>query len=79
MDVKVLIGSYICTEIPGEFQWKAGIISVAVEQGHWLLIEDFHLSSSDLFLVEVKRFWPMSIFVYLQPQLEEARNYQIQV
>ena len=32
MDSKTLIGSYVCTETPGEFVWKAGALTQAVEQ-----------------------------------------------
>jgi midasin (ATPase involved in ribosome maturation) len=39
-DGKSLIGSYVCTDIPGEFIWQAGIITQAVLNGYWLVIED---------------------------------------
>lgn len=37
-DLKTLIGNYICTDIPGEFIWKPGILSQCCQAGHWLLI-----------------------------------------
>jgi len=40
MDSKTLLGTYICTDIPGEFRWSAGVITQAVQQGCWLIIED---------------------------------------
>eukprot|EP01034_Spumella_vulgaris_P034827 gene34827-42950_t len=39
-DSKSLIGSYICSDIPGEFVWQSGIITQAVQRGQWLIIED---------------------------------------
>lgn len=39
-DCKSLIGSYVCTDIPGEFVWKAGVFADAVEKGHWVVIQD---------------------------------------
>jgi hypothetical protein len=35
MDSKTLVGSYVCTETPGEFVWQAGALTQAMEQvGH---------------------------------------------
>ena len=40
LDSKVLLGSYICSEAAGEFQWQPGVVTQAVAQGRWLLLED---------------------------------------
>lgn len=37
MDSKTLIGSYVCTETPGEFVWKAGALTQAVEQVRYIM------------------------------------------
>ena len=39
-DSKALVGSYVCSDVPGEFVWQAGILTQAVIHGHWLVIED---------------------------------------
>ena len=39
-DAKTLVGSYTMTDIPGEFAWKAGALTLAVRAGKWVLIED---------------------------------------
>ena len=39
-DSKALIGSYICTDVPGEFIWQSGVITQAVINGYWVVIED---------------------------------------
>eukprot|EP00957_Ditylum_brightwellii_P111641 8515840-Ditylum_brightwellii.AAC.1 len=39
-DSKTLIGSYVATDIPGEFTWRAGALTNAVRSGKWILIED---------------------------------------
>ena len=39
-DSKMLLGTYICTSTPGLFKWQPGILTTAVSQGRWLLIED---------------------------------------
>ena len=70
MDSKTLLGSYVCTDTPGEFLWKPGALTQAVEQGRWVLIEDMDLA-------------PFEILSALIPLLESrrlfipSRNYTI--
>ena len=47
MDSKALIGSYICSDVPGEFMWKPGPLFKAVSEDCWLLLEDFDNSPVD--------------------------------
>eukprot|EP00934_Nitzschia_sp_Nitz4_P000670 Nitzschia sp. Nitz4//scaffold122_size67431//7852//24798//NITZ4_006082-RA/size67431-snap-gene-0.19-mRNA-1//1//CDS//3329534394//670//frame0 len=39
-DSKTLIGSYSTTDIPGEFAWRPGALTLAVREGRWILLED---------------------------------------
>jgi len=39
-DGKTLLGSYVCTDVPGEFAWQPGVVTQAVAEGRWLVIED---------------------------------------
>jgi len=39
-DSKTLIGSYVTTEIPGQFEWRPGALTQAVRAGQWVLLED---------------------------------------
>lgn len=47
-DSKVLLGQYRCTDVPGEFVWQAGILTQAVMNGFWLLLEDIDLATQDV-------------------------------
>lgn len=40
IDSKTLLGSYVCTDIPGEFTWQPGALTTAVQDGRWVVIED---------------------------------------
>lgn len=40
IDSKTLLGSYVCTDIPGEFTWQPGALTIAVLEGRWVVIED---------------------------------------
>ena len=47
-DSKMLLGSYRCTDIPGEFVWQAGVLTQAVVSGKWLLLEDIDSAALDV-------------------------------
>ncbi|KAG0044860.1 AAA ATPase midasin [Gryganskiella cystojenkinii] len=56
-DSKVLLGTYVSTSTPGSFKWQAGVLTTAVRDGKWLLIEDIDLA-------------PMEVLSVLLPLLE---------
>ncbi|KAF0299690.1 Midasin [Amphibalanus amphitrite] len=47
-DSKLLLGSYRCTEVPGEFVWQPGCLAQAVTDGSWLLMEDIDRAPMDV-------------------------------
>ncbi|KAK5645761.1 hypothetical protein RI129_004225 [Pyrocoelia pectoralis] len=47
-DSKMLLGTYGCTDIPGEFIWQPGVLTQAVTEGSWLLLEDIDLANMDI-------------------------------
>ncbi|XP_038059526.1 midasin-like [Patiria miniata] len=52
-DSKALIGTYRCTDIPGEFVWQPGALTQAVTNGHWILLEDIDYAPMDVISVLV--------------------------
>ncbi|XP_062201313.1 midasin-like isoform X2 [Phragmites australis] len=48
MDGRTLIGSYICTEKPGEFKWAPGSLTQAIVKGFWIVFEDIDKAPSDV-------------------------------
>lgn len=48
---KSLLGTYVCTDIPGEFVWQPGPLLQAVRAGHWILLEDIDLAPMDVISV----------------------------
>ena len=46
-DIKSLFGSYICSEVPGEFIWQSGIVTQSAMNGHWLVIKDIDKAPRD--------------------------------
>ncbi|XP_023288825.1 midasin [Orussus abietinus] len=47
-DSKMLLGTYRCTDIPGEFVWQPGVLTQAVMTGQWLLLEDIDSAALDV-------------------------------
>ncbi|RDA90373.1 hypothetical protein CP533_5634 [Ophiocordyceps camponoti-saundersi (nom. inval.)] len=39
-DAKMLIGLYSTNSKPGSFQWRPGVLTTAIKEGRWVLIED---------------------------------------
>ncbi|KAJ1742174.1 AAA ATPase midasin [Coemansia sp. RSA 1086] len=48
MDAKVLLGSYVTAQRAGDFEWRPGLLATAVEEGHWVLIENIDLAPPDV-------------------------------
>jgi midasin len=48
MDSRTLIGSYICTEVPGEFKWAPGSLTQAIVKGFWIVFEDIDKAPTDV-------------------------------
>jgi len=48
IDSKLLVGSYVCTEIPGQFDWRPGPLTKAMAYGAWIVFEDIDSAPSDL-------------------------------
>ncbi|GAV80132.1 AAA_5 domain-containing protein [Cephalotus follicularis] len=48
IDGKTLVGSYVCTDQPGEFKWQPGSLTQAVLYGFWVVIEDVDKAPSDV-------------------------------
>lgn len=46
--VQALLGTYQCTEIPGQFVWRAGVLTEAVLKGHWIVLEDLDLAPMEV-------------------------------
>eukprot|EP01114_Cavostelium_apophysatum_P009738 TRINITY_DN2299_c0_g1_i6.p1 TRINITY_DN2299_c0_g1~~TRINITY_DN2299_c0_g1_i6.p1 ORF type:complete len:3028 (+),score=822.70 TRINITY_DN2299_c0_g1_i6:117-9200(+) len=62
-DAKVLLGTYVCTEVPGEFRWQPGALTQAVTDGKWIVIEDIDLASMDVLSVLIPLLETRQLFI----------------
>lgn len=51
IDSKLLVGAHCCTEIPGDFIWRPGPLTDAMNNGHWLVLEDIDCASADVITI----------------------------
>lgn len=49
-DAKLLLGTYVTTT-PGSFTWRSGILTTAVREGKWIVIEDIERAGNDVLSV----------------------------
>ncbi|KAK6432457.1 AAA ATPase midasin, partial [Oleoguttula sp. CCFEE 5521] len=47
-DVKALVGIYATGSEPGTFIWRPGVLTTAVQEGKWVLIEDLDRAPQDI-------------------------------
>ncbi|EPY30434.1 hypothetical protein STCU_04068 [Strigomonas culicis] len=62
-DSKDLLGKYTATETPGAFEWVPGPLTLAVERGYWILMEDIDLASFDVFSVILSLLENSTLFI----------------
>ncbi len=47
-DIKLLVGMYTSSITPGSFSWRPGVLTTAVMEGKWVLIEDLDRAPKDI-------------------------------
>ncbi|KAG5922809.1 hypothetical protein E4U42_005244, partial [Claviceps africana] len=47
-DAKMLVGLYSTDSKPGSFQWRPGVLTTAVREGRWILIEDLDRAPTEV-------------------------------
>ncbi|KAL9104324.1 MAG: hypothetical protein Q9163_000715 [Psora crenata] len=46
-DAKLLVGLYTSTQTPGSFSWRPGVLTTALMEGKWVLLEDLDRASME--------------------------------
>ena len=50
-DAKLLVGLYTSSGTPGSFSWRPGILTTAVREGRWVIIEDLDRAPAEVISV----------------------------
>ncbi|ORY03799.1 P-loop containing nucleoside triphosphate hydrolase protein, partial [Basidiobolus meristosporus CBS 931.73] len=62
-DSKVLLGTYVSTSTPGSFKWQPGVLTTAVKEGRWVLIEDIDLAPMEVTSVLIPLLETRELFI----------------
>ncbi|CAO3637326.1 unnamed protein product [Cunninghamella blakesleeana] len=62
-DPKVLLGTYVSTSTPGSFRWQSGVLTTAVQEGRWVLIEDIDLAPAEVLSVLLPLLETKKLFI----------------
>ena len=68
-DARSLLGTYIATEVPGEFKWENGVLTHCMLNGKWLLIEDIDLAPVEILSVLIPLLESNKLFIPSRSQL----------
>lgn len=71
-DSKALLGTYVCTDVPGQFRYQPGVLVQAVTEGRWLLIEDIDLAPLDVMSMLIPLLESGRLFVPGRGEVHEA-------
>ena len=47
-DAKLLLGTYTSGDKPGSFLWRSGVLTTAVKEGKWVLVEDIDKAPTEV-------------------------------
>ncbi|KAI5852686.1 P-loop containing nucleoside triphosphate hydrolase protein, partial [Morchella snyderi] len=50
-DAKLLVGAYTTADTPGSFEWRPGVLTAAVKEGRWVLVEDIDKAPTEVLSV----------------------------
>lgn len=50
-DAKTLVGTYSTGSTPGSFEWRPGILTLAVQEGKWVVVEDIDKAPTEILSV----------------------------
>jgi midasin len=73
VDAKVLLGAYVCTDVPGEFRWQPGALAQVVSEGRWVVFEDIDLAPLDVLSMIVSLVESRALFIPSRGEMIEAR------
>ncbi|KAJ6263239.1 hypothetical protein Dda_1800 [Drechslerella dactyloides] len=62
-DTKLLLGTYVSSEPPGTFKWKPGVLTTAVREGRWVLIEDLDQAPNEVLSLLIPLMQRRTLFI----------------
>ncbi|CAM9805557.1 unnamed protein product, partial [Phaeothamnion confervicola] len=76
-DSKALLGAYVCSDIPGEFVWRPGVLAQAATAGRWVVIEDIDRAPLEVLATLVPLLEGGELEVPPRPPLRVAPGFRL--
>ena len=73
-DSKLLLGTYLTTNVPGNFKWQPGVLTTAVTEGRWIFIEDIDSAPNDVLAVLVPLLETRCLHVASRGEKHKAKD-----
>ncbi|KAI5962071.1 uncharacterized protein KGF55_003146 [Candida pseudojiufengensis] len=73
-DAKLLLGTYTSGEKPGTFQWNTGVLTSAVKEGKWVLIEDIDKAPTEILSIILTLLEKRTLTIPSRGEVIEAKN-----
>ncbi|CAG8452138.1 711_t:CDS:10 [Ambispora gerdemannii] len=73
-DSKILLGTYVSTSTPASFRWQPGVLTTAVREGRWILIEDIDLAPSEVISVLIPLLETRQLFIPSRGEVIKAKE-----
>lgn len=73
-DPKLLLGTYTSGEKPGTFEWKNGVLTTAVKEGKWILIEDIDKAPNEVLSILLTLLSDKQLSIPSRGQVINAAN-----
>lgn len=73
-DAKLLLGTYTSGEKPGTFEWRSGVLTTAIQEGRWVLIEDIDKAPTEVLSVLLNLLEKREILIPSRGETIRAAN-----
>lgn len=73
-DAKLLLGTYTSGEKPGTFQWNTGVLTSAVQEGKWVLIEDIDQAPTEILSILLTLLEKRTLSIPSRGEVIKAKN-----
>ncbi|WPK27495.1 hypothetical protein PUMCH_004884 [Australozyma saopauloensis] len=73
-DAKLLTGAYTSGEKPGSFEWRSGVLTTAVREGKWVLVEDIDKAPTEVLSILLTLLEKRELNIPSRGEVIKAKN-----
>ncbi|CAH6722528.1 midasin [[Candida] jaroonii] len=73
-DAKLLLGTYSSGDKPGTFKWRSGVLTTAVKEGKWVLVEDIDKAPTEVLSILLTLLEKRQLIIPSRGEVIKAHN-----